>query len=286
MSNLKREYFNDYYYFLLEENGDNIVLQYSIYDTISESKKTNTKKTFKKDKKSDVEKFLKNVLKLDKKISKKTIEKKLTDIEKNGEIDELVDSDGTMLSSKIPYLNMYLHPKKTMDQTVVAARISNDPVTRGYRVYYGESKEKNDDVLSEINMEDAFGYEETKDKDMKGTLKQLEKMGIEDPVNKLERARKLGKRKDTKVVKNKKGEKVIKNLNLFEKQTLDEIKRQKMIKMVEDIISKKEKGDSDIVKKDNAISRILSKNLESIKKLAEKEGISLNKLINILRKGE
>jgi predicted DNA binding CopG/RHH family protein len=173
-----------------------------------------------------------------------------------------------------------------MDQTVVAARISNDPVTRGYRVYYGENEEKNDEVLSEVNMEDTFGYEETKDKDLKGTLKQLEKMGIEDPVNKLERAKKLGKRKDTKIVKNKKGEKIIKNLNLFEKETLDEIKRQKMIKMVEDIITQKEKGDSDIVNKDSAISRILSKNLEAIKKLAEKEGISLNKLINILKKGE
>lgn len=286
MSNLKREYFNDYYYFLLEEIGNNIVLHYSVYNTINESKKTTSEKTFKKGKKKNVEKLISNVLKSNKKISKKEIEKKLTDIEKGGEIDELVDSDGTMLSSKIPFLNMYLHPKKTMDQTVVAARISNDPVTRGYRVYWGESEEKSDEVLGEINMEDAFGYEETKDKDMKGTLKQLKKMGIEDPVNKLERARKLGKRKDTKVVKNKKGEKIIKNLNLFEKETLEEIKRQKMIKMVEDIIAKKDKDNSDVVKKDSPISRILSKNLESIKKLAEKEGISLNKLINILKKGE
>ena len=33
-------------------------------------------------------------------------------------------------------------------------------------------------------------------------------------------------------------------------------------------------------------NKILIKNLESIKKLAKKEGISLNKLINILKKGE
>jgi len=272
MNKFRKEYFNDYHYFLIEGDGEDFTLYYSSYNVITEGKK-NSKKKFEKKDLNKIEEKVKKITKTNKKVSKK-------------ELEELVDSDGTMLSSKVPYLNMYLHPKKTMDQTVVAARISNDPVTRGYRVYYGENEEKNDEVLSEVNMEDTFGYEETKDKDLKGTLKQLEKMGIEDPVNKLERAKKLGKRKDTKIVKNKKGEKIIKNLNLFEKETLDEIKRQKMIKMVEDIITQKEKGDSDIVNKDSAISRILSKNLEAIKKLAEKEGISLNKLINILKKGE
>jgi hypothetical protein len=56
--------------------------------------------------------------------------------------------------------------------------------------------------------------------------------------------------------------------------------------MVEDIISKKNDEDSDILPKDSGLNKILIKNLESIKKLAKKEGISLNKLINILKKGE
>ena len=287
MNSNRKQYFNDHFYFLLEEVGDNIVLDYFAYDTITESKKEPNKKTFKKNKEKDIEKIINKVIKSNKKIPKEVIDKKLSDIQKDGELDELVDSDGTMLSSRIPFLNMYLHPKKTMDQTVVATRIPNDPITRGYRVrYYGESKDSNDNVVNEISFKDAFGYKETMYKDLKGTMKELDKMGVKDPENKLERAKQFGKKRNTKVVKNKKGEKIIKNLNLVEKENLDEVKRQKMIKMVEDILTKKSKTNSDVIKKDDAISRILTKNLESIKKLAEKEGISLNKLINILKKGE
>lgn len=286
MNNYKKEYFNDHCYFLIEENKDNVIVNYSVYETLSESKNTSDKKVFNKEKGKDIKKYIQKLLNSKRKISKKQVEKDFDSIENNGEIEELVDIDGTMLSSKIPYLNMYLHPKKTMDQTVVAARISNDPVTRGYRVYYGESENKEDEVINEVDFSDAFGYEETKDSDMKQTLKKLDDMGIKEPDDKLSRARQMGKRRDTKVVKNKKGEKIIKNLNLFEKETLEEIKKQKMIKMVEDMISKKEKDDSEVIKKDSPISKLLVKNLESIKKLAEKEGISLNKLINILKKGE
>jgi hypothetical protein len=37
---------------------------------------------------------------------------------------------------------------------------------------------------------------------------------------------------------------------------------------------------------DSPVSKILVKNLESIKKIAEKEGISINKLIKHLKEGE
>lgn len=278
MTNSKEQYFNDYCYFLLEKKDDDIILSYSIYETLNESKHTPSKKKFNKSKEKEVKKVIDKTLKSKNKVSKKQIEK---------ELDEFVDGDGTMLSSKIPFLNMYLHPKKTMDQTIRMTKNAKNFFSNPPRSYgWNESEEKGDDVLSEIDMSDAFGYEETEFKDMKGSLKALDKMGIDDPVNKLERARKFGKRKDTKVFKNKKGEKVIKNLNLFEKQTLDEIKRQKMIKMVEDILAKKDKSESDVVSKDSPMSRLLMKNLESIKKLADKEGISINKLINILKKGE
>jgi hypothetical protein len=67
--------------------------------------------------------------------------------------------------------------------------------------------------------------------------------------------------------------------------TLSEMGRQKMIKMVEDILSKK-KSTNDLVKKDNKVSKILMKNLESIKRIAEKEGIDINQLIKILKSSE
>jgi len=278
MTNSKEQYFNDYCYFLLEKEGDDIILSYSIYETLNESKHTPIKKKFNKSKEKEVKKVIDKTLKSKNKVSKKQIEK---------ELDEFVDGDGTMLSSKVPFLDMTMHPKKTMDQIVNTSRSRIDYYMNPRRSYgWGESIEDSDEVISETDMSDSFGFEENQFNDMKQTLKKLDDMGIKEPDNKLSRARKMGKRRDTKVIKNKKGQKIIKNLNLFEKETLDEIKRQKMIKMVEDIISKKDKGESDVVSKDNPMSRLLAKNLESIKKLAEKEGISINKLINILKKGE
>jgi mannosyltransferase OCH1-like enzyme len=77
-------------------------------------------------------------------------------------------------------------------------------------------------------------------------------------------------------------------ISLTEKEYLEEIKKQKMMKMVEDILTKKG-NDHEIMEKGNetsGLNKIISKNLESIKKLAKKEGISISKLINILKQGE
>ena len=59
-----------------------------------------------------------------------------------------------------------------------------------------------------------------------------------------------------------------------------------MVKMVEDIITKKSKDESDVVGKDSTLSKILMNNLKSIKKLAEKEGISLTQLMKVLKNNE
>jgi signal transduction histidine kinase len=75
---------------------------------------------------------------------------------------------------------------------------------------------------------------------------------------------------------------------LVEKEKLDEIKKERMIKMVEDILTKKgeDKEFLNKEKSENGLNKILTKNLENIKKIAKKEGISINKLINILKQGE
>ena len=76
------------------------------------------------------------------------------------------------------------------------------------------------------------------------------------------------------------------NINsLVEKEKLDEIRKQKMIKMVEDMLTKKSSNNSDVVK-DKGISKILLKNIQSIKKIADKEGISINMLIKALKSNE
>ena len=63
--------------------------------------------------------------------------------------------------------------------------------------------------------------------------------------------------------------------------------------MLDEILLSKKNNNKDVVKKtkeeteDNSpISKILMRNIESIKKIAEKEGISLNKLIKHLSQGE
>ena len=283
MNKFSKEYFNDNCYFLIEGNGNDFVLSYSVYGTILESKKNEGKKKFNKKSYNKIKKVIDKHINSKNKSSKKEIETDLDSVE----LDEYVDSDGTLLSSKTPIYNMWTHPKKTTDQTVPATRMPGYSILRGYRVYYGEGEEKDGNLIDEIDMSDAFGYDETKNKDFNTTLKIFKKMGVEDPEERLDRAKKFGKLPNQKVMKTKTGKKVLKQ-RLVEKEYLDEIKKQRMIKMVEDILAKKG-GDHEIMEKENeegGLNKIIAKNLEAIKNLAKKEGISINKLINILKKGE
>jgi len=279
MINFNKEYFNNNCYFFLKDKGDKISLYYSVADTLTESRKTDEKMDFKKKDSKNVKNIINKFLNSKKRTTKKEIDKELKDV-KTGEIDELIDADGGLLSARTPYLNQALHPRKTMDQTVTMSRFSNDPISRGFRVYYGESEEKGDEVVSEIDYSDAFGFEETQDMDFTNTVKTLKKMGVENSVH---RAKELGKLPKAK----KKNGKLRQRLS--EKESIEEQEKQQMIKMVEDILSKKSKDNSDVVSRDSentSVSKILVKNLQSIKKLADKEGISINKLISILKTSE
>lgn len=280
MISYNKEYFKNNLYFFLKDRGDKISLYYSVADTLTESRKKDEKKEFSKKHEDKLKKIIHRFLNSGKKVSKKQIDKSLEDVEKNGEVDELVDTDGTFLNSKIPFLNMTLHPRKTTDQTIAMSRVTNDPVTRGYRVYWGESEEKDDNIVSEVDYSDAFGYEETKDKDYKDTVKILKNMGSD---NAEERAQEMGKSPNLDK-KKKKGAFVRQRLS--EKDTIEEQQKQAMMKMVEDILAKKSKDDSDVMGKDSGVSKILMKNLQSIKKLAEREGISINQLIKALKSSE
>jgi hypothetical protein len=279
MINFNEEYFSNNCYFFLKEREDKISLYYSVADTLTESRKKDDKKDFKKKDLKKVKNIVNKFLSSKEKVTKKDIDKELSNVSSSGEIEELVDSEGGLLNTRTPYLNMALHPRKTMDQTITMTRTSNDPITRGYRVYYGENTENDANIVSEINYSDAFGFEETENMDFKNTVNTLKKMGVENPVH---RAKELGKLPKAK----KRNGKLRQRLS--EKDSIEEQERQKMVKMVEDILAKKSNKDSDILKKDNdsSVSKILIKNLQSIKKLADKEGISISKLINILKTSE
>jgi len=297
MINFNQEYFKNGCYFYLKDGKDRISIYYSVSDNISESRKKDEKKVFTKKSEGNLKKFVKKNL-LDKtKKTKKGLKNQLKDLETKGEIEELIDFDGTFNNSKIPIYNRYLSPKKTMDQTVAMSRVSNDPVTRGYRVYWGESEDKEDDVISEIDFSDAFGYEETKNKDYKSSKRILKKMGIEDDTELEERLKQLGKLKKAKIKRDKKDGKLVLKQRLTEKGSIEEEEKRRAIKMLEDILSKKKKNTSDVVNKkslnsdlmdksDSQIKKILIKNLKSIKNLADKEGLNINQLLKSLNSDE
>lgn len=222
-------------------------------------------------------------IKLTSKVPKKHEEK--TD----GELDELVDSSGSFIGSNYPILDQGLHPRKTMDQTVIATRQTNNPVIRGYRVYYGESEEEQD-TIDEVNYNGAFGWEEVEDEPtFEAADEELEDMGVDNEFERYERLMSFGfdPELDEELKQDKKEGKC---KNCFTKRRLAELQNQKMNKLLDEILLGKKKNSDDIVKKDSEeqspVELILMRNLESVKKLAEKEGIDINKLIKHLKKGE
>jgi len=277
MINFNTEYFGNNCYFYIKDRGDKISLYYNVADTLTESRKSDDKIEFNKKDEKKVKGLVSSALKTKSKVSKKGLEKKLEGIKSKKEIEEFVGEDGSLLGSRIPNLSQVLTPHKTMDQTVAMSRATNDPITRGYRVYYGESEETTDEVINEVDYSEAFGYEETKDMDYNDTVKTLEEMGVE---NAEERAEEFGK-----LPKAKKEDGELRQ-RLSEKETLEERQHRLMKKMVEDILTKKPKTDSGVIKKDTGVSKILKKNLKSIKNIANKEGISINMLIKALKSSD
>jgi hypothetical protein len=227
-------------------------------------------------------------IKLNSKIPEKHKEKK-----SNGEIEELVNSDGSMIGKSTPMLDLGMHPRKTMDQTIMATRQTNNPVVRGYRVYYGESEE-NKPVIDEEDITGAFGGEETKNaKNYDESSEIIDDLGIEDPIERNKRVKQFGFEKylDKQLKIEKKNGKC---KNCFVKKRLTELENEKMVKMIDEILIGKKSNSNDVIKKTkeeddedkSPISKILMRNIESIKKIAEKEGISLNKLLKHFRQSE
>lgn len=276
MITIDKEFYSSPYYFLLRDKGNKYSLYYSVEENLTEARKKDEVIHFEKNKGEKVKKYLNKTVKEKKNKTTKTIKK---------DLEELVNSDGSMSNSAIPILDPRLHPHKTMDQTVAAARITNDPISRGYRTYYGESVEE----VSEIDMSGAFGYEETEDMDGAQTYKYLvKKMGME-PDEAKDRTKQQGK--DPSGKKDKKS-KYYHDKNFVTRATLSEIQKQKMIKVVEDILmGKKNSDNSEVGKKDmgkniDELPLLIRKNLKSLLKHAESNGVSKEELIKMIKKGE
>ena len=268
---IDKEFYSTPYYFFLKKKEKDYNLYFSAEQTLSEARKKDVMLKVPADKVEDVKKYIKSITKDKKKKNTKQVEK---------ELDELVNSDGSMSNSSMPILDPRLHPTKTMDQTVAAARITNDPIARGYRTYYGESVEE----VSEEDMSGAFGFEETKELDGKETYEYFKDELDMDDMEAWERTEEQGK--DPSGKKDEKSP-YKKDKNFVTRATLSEIQRQKMIKMVEDMLAqKKNANNSDVVTKEKSdieIPPIIKKNLTSLLKQMEKQGMSKKDLIKILR---
>jgi hypothetical protein len=186
---------------------------------------------------------------------------------KEEEVTELVDDDGTMLTSKIPITNPAstgtVGNPTTTDQKVGMQRVPRDPLLRGVYGYYGESH------IREEDMEGAFGFEDTKFMDYKDTVKYYQKELDMDKDSAIERTVQQGKKPNLqkRAPKNiKKKKNFIDRLILKEK----EIEEDKIVNKT---------SISDV---DSPASKILKKNISALKSMAEKEGLSLNDLIRFL----
>lgn len=187
---------------------------------------------------------------------------------KEEEVTELVDDDGTMLTSRIPITDPAstgtVGNPTTTDTKVGMQRVPRDPLLRGVYGYYGESH------IREEDMEGAFGFEDTKFMDYKDTVKYYQKELDMDKDSAIERTVQQGKKPNLqkRAPKNiKKKKNFIDRLILKEK----EIEEDKIVNKT---------SISDV---DSPASKILKKNISALKSMAEKEGLSLNDLIRFLK---
>lgn len=244
----------------------------------------------------------------------------------DGEIGELVNADGSYISKSTPMLNQRLVTKNTTDQTAKMTKANQFPFIRvyygenedkgdnivseedsmcpehispsgkkttmcpdddDYEINYGKN------AISEVDQSESFGFEETEDAPTYDVAnKILKKMDVEDPIERDERLKRFGF--DRTLDKQLKQEKRMGQCkNCFTKRRLAELEKEKMDSMLDEILLTKKNKDKEMVKKTkdesnekSPISKILMRNIESIKRIAEKEGISINKLIKHLKQGE
>ena len=174
------------------------------------------------------------------------------------EIEELIDYDGSVMSSKVPdgvQTVSGIGSKKTTDDVALATKQYGVWSSGGnfFKRYYGESIEEED-------MSKVLGFEETEGMDAEETVEFLEKEY--DVDNAEERAEDMGK---TKKMDEKEQQR------LFEKEAEEKAKD-----MIEVILS-----DKDDDKELSSSDRLLDKKIKSLIKLADSNDVSVEELKNM-----
>ena len=176
------------------------------------------------------------------------------------ELDELIDYDGSVMSSKVPdgvQTVSGVGSKKTTDDVALATKQYGVWSSGGnfFKRYYGESIEEED-------MSKVLGFEETEGMDAEETIEFLEKEYDVDNAD--ERAEDMGK--NEKLDDNE-------QQRLFEKEAEDKARD-----MIEVILS-----DKDDDKELSSSDRLLNKKIKSLLDLANANGISVEELKKMLR---
>lgn len=289
MIEFEKAYFRRPYYFLLKEGSDKISLYYSVSETISEAKSKDFKIDFKKSDENELKKLIKKILDSEKDLNTKDVynslfklknksNKKESPKKEGGEIEELIDADGTFSSSNEPILDMGQHTHWTQDMRAALIRQAGSTFPFKARVYYGESEEEKE-VIDEEDFSDAYGYEEIEDKDIKtfkGCLSIFKNLEIKDPFERYERCMTFGFDPE---------------LDGDGQQRIVELKKEKMKRVLDELLLTKKSDEKEISKKnidddsdeESVIYKLLLRNIESIKKIAEKENIDISKLIKKLK---
>jgi hypothetical protein len=195
-----------------------------------------------------------------------------------GEVNELVDFDGTMQSSKIPVgteLNKTISPKKTTDDTIKMANQSLSMMGTGggsgtyFRRYYGES-------IEEADLSKTLGFDETQDMDAKETIEYFEDEHDMDGVEAEERAESMGKTQNL----DKKSDDDETYQRLTERQRLNKLSEIKAREMIEVILSNKEvsgelsRGGVVDTKVDDLVGKLV--------KLIKDKGMTTKELISLI----
>ena len=288
MIEFEKPYFRKPYYFRLEDGKDKISLYYSVSETISEAKGKDNKIDFDKTSEPELKKLIKKILDSGKKLNPKDVYNnlfKLKNKSKNtkpkkegGEIEELVDDDGTLSTSNIPILKQDEHTNWTQDMRAALIRNAGSTFPFKARIYYSESEEEQE-VIDEMNFTGADGEEEIEDKNVKtfkGCISVFKDLDIKDPFERYERCMTFGFDPE---------------LDQYGQQRIVELKKEKMKKVLDELLLNKKSDEKEISKKnidddtdeESVIYKLLLRNIESIKKIAEKENIDISKLIKKLK---
>ena len=193
---------------------------------------------------------------------------------KETEVNELIDDDGTWLTSAIPILDPASTGigTKTTDQIVPAARMPRDPLLRGWYGYYGEG------TIAEEDMADAFGYEDTMFMDYDETVRYFQKKLGLDKESAIERTVQQGKKPK---LHKRTPKKISKLKNYIDRLILKE-KEIDESEIAEDILVDKSKRESLEKKEQSDVNNIILKNIKSLKKMANSQGITTQQLVRLI----